>query len=82
MLQKGDTCLDITGGGTANGSPVETWDRTGGTNQQWQVAGNGALRNPASGRCLDVPGSDTTNGKQLDIWDCDGGANQRGSLPG
>ncbi len=28
-------CLDVTGAGTANGSPVEIWTCNGGSNQEW-----------------------------------------------
>jgi hypothetical protein len=28
-------CLDVTGGATANLSPVEIWGCNGGSNQQW-----------------------------------------------
>jgi hypothetical protein len=28
-------CLDVTGGGTGNGSAVEIWTCNGATNQKW-----------------------------------------------
>jgi Ricin-type beta-trefoil lectin domain-like len=49
-------CLDITGGGTANGALTEEWTCNGGASQQW-LAVHGELVNPASGKCLDDPGS-------------------------
>ena len=64
-------CLDITGGGTTNGTLVELYDCNGGGGQNWQQVGN-TLVNPASGRCLDSPGGATANGTQLEIWDCNG----------
>jgi ricin-type beta-trefoil lectin protein len=69
-------CLDITGGGTANGVLLELWDCNGGTNQQWAAQANGSLKNPASGRCMDSPGAATANGTRLEIWDCNGGSAQ------
>ena len=73
-------CLDITGANFSNGTLVELWACTGGSNQQWQ-ASNGALVNPASGKCLDDPGSNTANGTQLVLWSCNGGPNQQWHLP-
>ncbi|WP_242331670.1 RICIN domain-containing protein [Streptomyces formicae] len=49
-------CLDIEGGGTAAGTPVEVYDCHGGANQQWRYQ-SGTLRNPASGRCLEPVGA-------------------------
>ncbi len=73
-------CLDVTNGGTANGTLIELWTCNGGANQQWLPV-NGMLVNPVSGRCLDDPGFNTANGTQLDIWDCDGGGNQQWAVP-
>jgi RHS repeat-associated protein len=72
----GGRCLDIVGGGTANGTRVQTWDCTGGANQVWQPLLGGMLKNPASGRCLDAYGFGTANGTPLQIWDCNGTSNQ------
>ncbi|MER7754774.1 phosphatidylinositol-specific phospholipase C domain-containing protein [Kitasatospora sp. NPDC097643] len=70
----GELCLDITGAGTGNGSPVGLWNcLPGAPNQQWVLNGKSQLFNPASGRCLDIPAGQT-GGRQLDIWDCVGGA--------
>jgi len=73
-------CLDVSGGGTANETPVDLWHCTGAANQVWTVQ-NGTLVNPASGRCLDYPGTGIVEGTQLDIKDCDGSLNQRWRVP-
>ena len=70
-------CLDIAGGGTANGTKVQLWDCNVTAAQVFIPQGNGALWNPQSNRCLDDPGWSTTPGTQLQIWDCTGGANQK-----
>ena len=31
-------CVDVNGAGTANGTKVQLWTCTGGTNQQWALA--------------------------------------------
>ncbi|KUM84777.1 1,4-beta-xylanase [Streptomyces pseudovenezuelae] len=73
--------LDVLGGQTANGTPVQVWDANGSAaNQQWRASQNGdgsyTLTNIASGRVLDEPGGQTGNGTRMAIWDANGGANQ------
>ena len=73
--------LDVPGGQTGNGTPLQVWDANGGANQQWRASQNGdgsyTLTNVASGRVLDEPGGQTGNGTRMEIWDANGGANQR-----
>ena len=73
-------CLDVVGGGTANGTPVQIYGCNGGASQQWVLRPDGTVVNPLSGRCLDAPNS--ASGVQLQIHDCGGGANQKFSIPG
>ncbi|CAM5658316.1 hypothetical protein HS99_0001465 [Kitasatospora aureofaciens] len=80
-LTHGGKCLDVTGGATANGTPVELWDCNGGANQQWTPQPDGTLKSAQSGRCLDDPAFATANGTRLEIWDCNGGSNQQWQLP-
>ncbi len=72
-------CMDVRGGGTANGTKVQLWDCNGTGAQQWRRSGTtGTLwQNPQSGRCLDDPASNTANGTQLILWSCRGAANQQ-----
>ncbi|MFE9423111.1 RICIN domain-containing protein [Kitasatospora sp. NPDC006697] len=72
-VQSGNTCLDITGGGTAAGTAVGTYGCTGGANQKW-TATNGELVNPASTLCLTASGS--TTGSTFTIQSCTGSAAQ------
>jgi hypothetical protein len=74
-------CLDITGGGTANGTTVQLYECNGTGAQQWRPGADGTLRNPQSGRCLDASGGSSANGTRLIIFDCHAGANQRWQLP-
>jgi len=73
--------LDVPGGQTGNGTPVQVWDANGSAaNQQWRANQNSdgsyTLTNIASGRVLDEPGGQTGNGTRIAIWDNNGGANQ------
>ncbi|MET9914206.1 RICIN domain-containing protein, partial [Streptomyces sp. NPDC006476] len=72
--------LDVPGGQTANGTPLQVWDTHNGANQQWRASQNSdgsyTLTNVGSGRVLDEPGGQTGNGTRMEIWDANGGANQ------
>ncbi len=72
--------LDEYVGQNGNATPLQVWDASGATNQQWRAARNGdgsyTLTNVASGRVLDEPGNQTGNGTRMEVWDANGGANQ------
>ena len=74
-------CLDVAGGGTANGSRVQIWTCNGTGAQTWYVLVGGGLLNPQSGRCLDVPAANPTDGTALQLYDCNGTAAQKWNLP-
>ncbi len=59
-----------------DGTNVQIWDCTGGTNQQWTLTDNNQLT-VYGNKCLDVPGHATTAGTRVQIWACHGGANQQ-----
>ena len=72
-------CLDVAGGGTADGTPVRLYACNGTPAQTWvpdttSIGGPAQLVNPQSGKCLDDPdGALTPPGgppTQLQIWDC------------
>ncbi|GAA4819203.1 hypothetical protein GCM10023220_60150 [Streptomyces ziwulingensis] len=69
------TCVDVAGGGSANGTPVQLYDCNGSAAQQWTVGADGTVR--ALGKCLDVVAGSVANGAKLQLWDCTGAANQR-----
>lgn len=62
-------CLDVTSGGTTNGTPVQLYPCNGTGSQVWTQNAKGLL-NPQSGLCLADPASSTTNGTQLILWSC------------
>ncbi|MFJ9434340.1 RICIN domain-containing protein [Streptomyces sp. NPDC101490] len=61
-------CLDVSGNGTANGTPVQMWECNGGDAQKWTY--NGYKLRAANGKCLDLAGNKTANGTKLQVWDC------------
>jgi hypothetical protein len=73
--------MDVTGGGTANGTQIQLWDCNGTAAQQWRWRNQNRLVNPQSGRCLDVTSGSTATGTRLQLWDCNGTAAQAWDLP-
>ncbi|MFF8940023.1 non-reducing end alpha-L-arabinofuranosidase family hydrolase [Streptomyces paradoxus] len=69
-------CLDVPNAGQTDGTNLQIWDCTGGTNQQWTLTDNNQLT-VYGNKCLDVPGHATTAGTRVQIWACHGGANQQ-----
>lgn len=72
-IKDGNKCLDVSGGGTGNGTPVILWDCHGGKNQLWTTnpIGEGfQIRSAQSGKCLDVRGPSRNDGTPIQIWDC------------
>jgi len=72
-------CLDVAGGGTANGTDVDWYPCNGTAAQAWTHKSDGELVNPKSGRCLTDPGGRTT--ARLDIEACTGAASQHWTGP-
>ncbi|RPK80551.1 MULTISPECIES: RICIN domain-containing protein [Streptomyces] len=73
----GAHCLDVSGAGKENATPVQLWDCNGSPGQIWQVTPAGTLVNPNSGKCLDVAEAGIANGTKVQIYTCNGtGAQQ------
>jgi hypothetical protein len=69
-------CLDVPNGDQADGTYLQIWDCSGGTNQQWTLTDSNQLT-VYGNKCLDVPGHATAAGTRVQIWTCSGGANQQ-----
>ncbi|MFF7456406.1 RICIN domain-containing protein [Kitasatospora sp. NPDC008115] len=73
-------CVDVRGGDTANGTPVQIHTCNGTYSQWWtatdQPDGTGITLS-ALGKCLDVASSGTTDGTRVQLWDCNGTNAQR-----
>ncbi|MEU9037988.1 RICIN domain-containing protein [Streptomyces sp. NPDC048352] len=66
-------CLDVQGGGTADGTPVQVYTCNGGAAQTWQLFGDDHglhLRNTKSFKCLEVAGNKNANGTRIQIATC------------
>ncbi|WP_425826918.1 endo-1,4-beta-xylanase [Streptomyces fractus] len=70
-------CLDVPNSSTSDGTQVQLWDCSGGTNQQWTTTASGELKVYGS-KCLDAAGS--ANGAKVQIYGCSGADNQKWRL--
>jgi hypothetical protein len=68
-------CLDVTGGSTADGVPVQQFGCHGGDDQAWRME-KGRIINVHSGKCLDVPGGSTADHARIQQFACNNGTNQ------
>ena len=73
ILGIGGKCLDVSGGGTANGTSVDIWPcRARSPNQRWTLTGEKIIG--IGGKCLDVDGGRSANGTRVQMWDCKAGS--------
>jgi glucose/arabinose dehydrogenase len=68
-------CLDVSGGGTADGTKIQLWTCNGTAAQRWTVAADGTFQ--ALGKCLDVSGGGTADGTKVQLWTCNGSGAQK-----
>lgn len=69
-------CVDVPNSTTTNGTQVQLWDCSGGTNQRWAYTASKQLT-VYGNKCLDAYGAGTSNGTVVAIWDCHSGLNQQ-----
>lgn len=68
-------CLDVQGGKTTSGTPVQLYTCNGSSAQEWHVWGSGdgaVLHNVKAQKCLDVQSSNPANRTKIQIWSCNG----------
>ncbi len=68
-----DRCLDVSGGGVAAGTNVQSYQCNGTYSQKWTLTSAGELRsglNPSY--CLDVSGGGTAPDTNVQIYPCNG----------
>ncbi|MEW1911342.1 family 16 glycosylhydrolase [Kitasatospora sp. NPDC085895] len=66
----GGMCADVAGGSSADRTPIQLHNCTGGAAQQWTVGNDGTVR--ALGKCLDVAGGSTAAGAVVQLYTCNG----------
>lgn len=75
LVGLGGKCLDVAGGSTADGTPVQLWDCNGQAAQRWTLRSDGSVR--ALGKCLDVTSGSTADGAKVQLWSCNGSGAQQ-----
>ncbi|MGW1915702.1 ricin-type beta-trefoil lectin domain protein [Streptomyces sp. NPDC002076] len=74
-------CLDVQGGGTANGTAVQIYTCNDSAAQEWKLGGlydgGYALYNTNARKCLDVKSGDNANGTKIQLWACNGSPAQQ-----
>jgi V8-like Glu-specific endopeptidase len=69
-------CLDVSGNGTTDGTPIQLWSCNGTGAQSFDVrdAGGGRVNlvHSASGKCVDIANSGTADGTRVQLWSCNG----------
>jgi hypothetical protein len=69
-------CLDVTDGGTANGTLLDLYTcLSNDGSQQWQLLSDGEIMNPQAGKCVNLTNGMTTDGNQLQLYNCAGDEN-------
>ncbi|WP_406072100.1 ThuA domain-containing protein [Micromonospora sp. NBC_01638] len=67
-------CLDVRGGGTADGTQIQLYTCNSSTAQTWTVTPNSTIK--ALGKCLDVSGGGSADGTKIQLWTCNGSGAQ------
>jgi len=70
----GGRCVDVAGGSSADGTPVQLWGCNGTGAQQWTVDGDEVK---ALGKCLDVSGGARTDSAKIQLYGCNGTGAQK-----
>lgn len=63
-------CLDLAGGRTENGTPIQLWECLGNANQEWIVQDFQIKSAVNTSKCIDA--GDMMHGTNLKLWDCNG----------
>ncbi|MDY7085310.1 MAG: RICIN domain-containing protein, partial [Actinomycetota bacterium] len=73
IISASGKCVDVNGASSADGTKIQLWSCTGGSNQQWTVSGT-TLR--SLGKCMGVAGGSTANGGLVQLQACTGATTQ------
>jgi hypothetical protein len=73
VVNQASKCLDVAGGNTADGTPIQLWDCASVPAMRWSYQNN---KLSALGKCLDLVAGGTTDGTQAHLWTCSSTASQ------
>lgn len=76
--------LDVSGGSTQNGAPIQLYSQNHSGAQKWSIAkdadGYYSFMNIGSGKYLDVAGGSSEQGSKIQIWSGNGSCAQKWSI--
>jgi hypothetical protein len=70
LINHDGKCLDVIGGSTSAGTPVQQWTCNGRQQQYWAFYPTRQIRNLHSGMCLSILGNDPNPGGEVIQWNC------------
>lgn len=79
--RKSGLCLDVSGGGTANGTNVQSWSCNGSDAQKWKYEPSTGFIRSKLGKCLHNHGGNSS-GNNVTLWDCTNQSNFRFDFDG
>ena len=71
----GGKCLNVAGGGDANGTQIILYHCSGTPNERWHREGRQIVG--IGGKCLNVQGGGDADGTPIILWPCANAANDR-----
>lgn len=72
-----NSCMDLAGGQTTGGTPVQVWNCNSQWGQSWNLMSGITIRAGYDYElCLDIVGGKTDDGTPLQLWSCNGLLNQ------
>ncbi|MFC9328637.1 ricin-type beta-trefoil lectin domain protein [Kitasatospora sp. NPDC057015] len=63
-------CVDITGGSTADSTPLQLYTCNGSAAQSWSYPSGGTIQ--AVGKCMEVRGASSADGTTVQLYSCNG----------
>ncbi|MGW8885946.1 alpha-N-acetylglucosaminidase [Streptomyces sp. NPDC055749] len=70
LTSSSDTCVDVTGGSSANGTALQLSSCNGTAAQTWTAPGDSTLR--ALGKCMDIRNGSVADGTVVQLYQCNG----------
>ncbi|OIJ69598.1 glycoside hydrolase family 16 protein [Streptomyces mangrovisoli] len=71
----GGMCVDVAGGSSDDGTPIQLHNCTGNDAQKWTLGSDGTVR--ALGKCLDVKAASHDDGAVVQLYTCNGTSAQQ-----
>ncbi len=78
IIGLGNKCIDASGAGITNGTPIILWDQSGDANQMWSLTSEGYIESSLdTSKCLDIQNGAAVNGTPIILYEKTGNPNQK-----